>query len=237
MGRRHHTTCPEIAYIRQAAQAADAGIRAGIAAARGGVQEGEIAAAIYGGLLNAGSDYVGPVYVMSGEQSALAHSPWSPRRAKAGDVIYIEVAGCIRRYHAAIRRTLSVGRPTPEVAKVHEACRRSRERILELLRPGNRSEDIHAAHDAVLAGAGLSGFLRMKTGYSIGVGYPPGWGEWHIMDLKAEDPRPVQPRMSLHIGTQIVFRRRFGLGLSDTVIVREGGPEVLSAVEPALFEV
>lgn len=227
----------EIELIREAARAADAGMRAGIAAAKVGVPESEVAAAIYQGLLRAGSDYVGPVYVMSGENSALAHSPWTGRRIRTGDVIYIELAGCAHRYHAAIRRTLTAGPPSVDVARAHEACRKSRVLISDLLRAGNRSQDIHDAHDVLLMREGLNGFLRMKTGYSIGIGYPPGWGEWHIMDLKADDPRPVQPRMSLHIGTQLVFRGRYGMGLSDTVITGEGSPETLTSLQPDLFEV
>lgn len=227
----------EIEYIRAAAAIADRGFDAGLEAARDGARESDIAAAIYSGLLGAGSDYVGPVYVASGPNTALPHSPWTARVLRAGDLVFLELAGCVHRYHAAMRRTLSVGRPSPDAARAHEACERSRERILELLRPGNVSGEIHDAHDAVLAGAGLRGFLRMKTGYSIGVGYPPGWGEWHIMDLKAGDPRRVQSRMSLHVGTQLVFRKRFGMGLSDTVIVRDGGPEALTSTPARLFEV
>jgi Xaa-Pro dipeptidase len=227
----------EIELIRQAARAADAGMRAGIGASRAGVPESEIAAAIYAGLLGAGSDYVGPVYVMSGENSALAHSPWTSRRLTPGDVVYIELAGCVHRYHAAIRRTLSVGAPSADVKQAHVACERSRQLIQDQLRPGRRSQDIHDAHDVQLRDDGLRDFLRMKTAYSIGIGYPPGWGEWHIMDVKADDPRPIEPRMSLHMGTQLVFRGRYGMGLSDTVITRDGAPEVLTSIPPELFEV
>jgi Xaa-Pro dipeptidase len=227
----------EIDYIRAAGRAADEGMRAAIPTIRVGVPEAEIAAAIYQGLLHAGSDYVGPVYVMSGENSALAHSPWTARRIQAGDVVYVELAGCVHRYHAAIRRTFSVGRPAADLRTAHEACEASRRRILDLLRPGAISQDLHNDHDEVLAAAGLKDFLRMKTGYSIGVGYPPGWGEWHIYDLKADDRRPVRARMSLHVGTQLVFRGRYGIGLSDTVIVRDGAAEALTAVEPILFQV
>jgi Xaa-Pro dipeptidase len=227
----------EIELIRQAARAADAGMRAAIAVSRAGVPESDIAAAIYAGLLGAGSDYVGPVYVMSGENSALAHSPWTSRRLAAGDVVYVELAGCVHRYHAAIRRTLSVGAPSKDVMQAHDACKRSRLLIQDQLRPGRRSQDIHDAHDGLLKDAGLHAFLRMKTAYSIGIGYPPGWGEWHIMDVKADDPRPIAPRMSLHMGTQLVFRGRYGMGLSDTVITREGAPEILTSIEPELFQV
>jgi Xaa-Pro dipeptidase len=226
----------EIACITAAARAADAGMRAAMATIRAGVTEGEVAAAIYTGLLGAGSDYVGPVYVMSGENSALAHSPWTSRRISPGDVVYVELAGCVRRYHAALRRTFSIGRPRADLRDAHAACEASRRRILELLRPGAISHAVHDEHDLVLARAGLEDFLRMKTGYSIGIGYPPGWGEWHIMDLKADDRRPVLPRMSLHVGTQLVFRRRYGIGLSDTVIVREETTETLTAIEPVLIE-
>lgn len=227
----------EIAYIRRAAQIADEGIRAAFAAAKAGVTEGEVAAAIYGALLRAGSEYVGPVYVMSGEMSALAHSGWTDRQLRSGDVVYVEVAGCVRRYHAAIRRTGTIGPPSREVAQAHEACVMAQRRISPMLRPGMISGDVYRAHDEALAAAGLHNYIRMRTAYSIGVSYPPGWGEWHIMDIKAGDPRPLQARLSLHSGSQVVFRNRFGIGLSDTVIVRDDGPETLSAIDEGLREV
>jgi Xaa-Pro aminopeptidase len=226
----------EIAYIRRAATIADEGIRAGFAAATAGVGEGDVAAAVYGALLRAGSDYVGPVYVMSGEQSALAHAAWSPRKLRHGDVVYIEVAGCVRRYHAAIRRTATLGAAPPAVAKVHAACVQAQQRMLGLLRPGVLSEEVNRAHDEALAAGGLSGYIRMRTAYSTGVGYPPGWGEWHIMDVRPGDRRPIQSRLSLHLGSQIVFRKQFGVGLSDTVIVRDDGPEILTGIDQTLQE-
>jgi Xaa-Pro dipeptidase len=235
-GQRMLKSDAEIAYIRRAAQIADEGVRGGIAAVKAGVGEGEVAAAIYGALLRAGSEYAGPVYVMSGEQSALAHASWSPRKLRQGDVVYIEVAGCVRRYHAAIRRTVTLGAAKPEVAKVHAACVEAQKRMLPLLRPGVLSEEINRAHDEALAAAGLSGYIRMRTAYSIGVSYPPGWGEWHIMDVRPGDRRPIQSRLSLHLGSQIIFRKQFGVGLSDTVIVREDGPEILTRLEQTLQE-
>jgi Xaa-Pro aminopeptidase len=54
------------------------------------------------------------------------------------------------------------------------------------------------------------------------------------MDIKAGDPRPLQARLSLHSGSQVVFRNKFGIGLSDTVIVRDSGPETLTSLDETL---
>jgi Xaa-Pro dipeptidase len=71
----------EIAYMRQAAVAVAAGMRAGLAAIRDGANEREIAAVVFPARILAGSHFVrNPTYITAGPRSALAHAgsagPW-----------------------------------------------------------------------------------------------------------------------------------------------------------------
>lgn len=102
----------EIEYIRRAAKAAAAGMRAGLAAIEADKTEDDIAAEVLKGRTLAGSEYTGlPPFIASGYRGAIAHATWESRRVEEGDLVFLELPGAIKRYHAALMRTVSVGKP------------------------------------------------------------------------------------------------------------------------------
>lgn len=219
----------EIEYIRKAAAAAVAGLRAGIAEIRPGRTENDVAAAVYAGLLKAGSEYpTGQPYVVTGPRSALAHATYDGHRIRSGELVYFEVGGSVKRYTGAIMRTVSVGRPTAEVKKMAGVVIRALEAILETIKPGVTSGAVDAAGRSVVEAAGLGKYWLHRTGYSIGVAFPPGWGEGHIMDLKAGDPRELAAGMTFHLVPLLLIPGIGGIGFSASVLVTKTGCEVLS---------
>ncbi|MEE9248862.1 MAG: M24 family metallopeptidase, partial [Dehalococcoidia bacterium] len=67
-----------------------------------------------------------------------------------------------------------------------------------------------------------------RTGYSIGIGFPPGWGEGQIMDIKPNDPRPLEAGMTFHLTPALFIPDVAGPGFSETVLVTESGAEPLT---------
>ncbi|TIS97411.1 MAG: M24 family metallopeptidase [Mesorhizobium sp.] len=67
-----------------------------------------------------------------------------------------------------------------------------------------------------------------RTGYSVGVGICPGWGEGWVMDLKDGDPRVLQPGMVFHIVPVLFPEPNVSVGFSATVLVTEAGAEIVS---------
>jgi Xaa-Pro dipeptidase len=115
----------EVDYIRAAARAVEAGMRAGVRAAAAGVSEREIAAAISGALILGGSDVAGPGPMGSGERAEHLHAAYEDRTLVSGDTLTLEVDGCVRQYYARFFRTVKIGRATP-------AERRLAERLIAL---------------------------------------------------------------------------------------------------------
>ena len=71
-----------------------------------------------------------------------------------------------------------------------------------------------------------------ETGYSIGVCYPPGWNESHIMNLHPGDDTVLRPNMVFHLVPSLIIPEMNGhVGFSDTVVVTENGCEVLTDSE------
>ena len=94
---------------------------------------------------------------------------------KEGEGTFFEIAGCYRRYHVPLCWTVFLGQPSREFLDADQAVLEGLEAGLEQARPGNRCEDIAIAFFDVLEKHGIHKDIR--TGYSIGLSYPPDWGE------------------------------------------------------------
>jgi len=219
----------EISYIRTAAAAAVAGFTEGLAEVRPGRTENDVVAAVYRGMLHAGSEYPSsPPYVVAGARSALAHASFEGREIRAGEIVYFEVGGCYKRYGGSIMRTVAVGKASSDVRRMATTMMRALDAAIEVIKPGVTSGTVDEAGRRVVTEAGLGKFWLHRTGYSIGVGFPPGWGEGHIMDLKPGDGRVLEAGMTFHLVPLILVPDIGGIGYSETVLVTATGCEVLT---------
>lgn len=222
----------EIAYIRKGAKSAMEGMKAAIAAIGRGKTENDLAAEVYGATLRHGSEYPGsPPYVVSGERSGLPHGTWEGRVLRDGDIIFLEHSGCIKRYSAAMMRTCFLGDPPDVVKRTADIILEGIQKAIDTIRPGVTSGEVDAACRQTILGAGFNDYTH-ETGYSIGVCYPPGWNESHIMNLHPGDETVLVPNMVFHLVPSLIIPEMNGhVGFSDTVVVTETGREVLTNTE------
>ena len=219
----------ELGYIRRAATATMAGMVAALDRARPGRTENEVAAAVYGATLEHGSEYPGsPPYVISGERSGLPHGTWEGRELRDGDIVFLEFSGCVKRYSAAMMRTGFIGTPPPSVTGRATAVIDALETAIATIRPGVTSGEVDAAARKAIGSHGFGDHTH-ETGYSIGVCYPPGWNESHIMNLHPGDETVLRPNMTFHLVPSLIVPELNGhVGFSETVVVTETGCEVLT---------
>ena len=78
--------------------------------------------------------------------------------------------------------------------------------------------------------AGFAEYHRNRLGYSIGINYPPDWGEGEIISLQQNEDRVLQPGMTFHMPPLCLKYREFGIGFSETIVVTETGCERLSGL-------
>jgi Xaa-Pro dipeptidase len=224
----------EIACIRQAARAAEAGMEAGLAAIREGATEDEVAAEIQRALTLLGSEYPSlPVFVASGVRSSFAHATWSGRRIERGDPVLVEISGCVKRYSAALMRSAVAGPPSAELEKMADVSREALEAMLAAIRPGRPLGEVWQVWADVLDRNGF--FSCKRTGYSIGVNFPPDWGEGYILSFKRGEARLLEPDMTFHIPSMVKIFGLADMGTSETVRVTPGGCEVLTNFARRLF--
>ena len=218
----------ELAYVRRAAELADAALGAAIAETRQGADEGAILAAMHAAIFEGGGDYPGnPFIIGSGRDALLCRYKSGRRRLDASDQLTLEFAGVYRQYHACLMRTLLVGQPSARQRALHAACREALLACEERLVPGTPMGAVFNAHAEVFDLHGLRAHRLNACGYSLGATYAPSWMDWPM--FFHGNPVEVGPGMVFFLH-MIVFDSEAGLAmtLGRTSLVTVRGPERLS---------
>ena len=88
---------------------------------------------------------------------------------------------------------------------------------LAAAKPGNACEDIANAFFAVLKRYGI--VKDNRTGYPIGLSYPPDWGE-RTMSLRPGDKTELQPGMTFHFMTGL-WLETMGLEITESIVITD----------------
>ncbi len=223
----------EIALMQSAAASASAGMLAGIAAAGAGVSEDEVAAQMHVALIRAGSEWpaIAP-FVAAGERGAIGHATWSGRTLLRGDLLFLELAGCRRRYHAALLRTIFVGEAGPRAREAFAVVQEAYDAAVATVRPGVSAGAVDERARAVIAGSQFAGAQASRSGYSIGIAMSPDWGEGHILSLRLGEARMLEPNMTFHLLPWVQLPGEGGVGCSETIRVTQSGCASLTSGVP-----
>jgi Xaa-Pro dipeptidase len=234
-GERMVKSEAEIDYIRAAARQAEAGMRQALSAVREGASENDVAAAAYTGTIRSGGEYPGhPHFISSGWRTSLSHATWQDRLLERGDPVFIEVSGCKHRYSAALLRMACVGEASDAFRKMADTSIKALERMLAAIKPGVPARVPWSAWARSLGEHGFQGGFK-RTGYSIGVGFPPDWGEGQIINFNRSEERPLQENMTFHIPSMVKMYGVADFGTSETIRVTATGSECLTNFERRLF--
>ena len=227
----------EIEYIRQAARTAEAGMRAAIEVIAPGKTDNDVAAALHEAMIRAGSEYaaLGP-FVATGGRSSIMHGIWGRNRIEPGDSIILEIGGVINRYNAALMRGVSVGPPDRELEAMAAASEEANRRLIENIKPGAYTADLHSLCMAELTRHGYGATRKgRRCGYSIGLAFAPDWGEGHIISMIDRPNLMLEPGMVFHLPLSVRIYGKRGVSFSETVAVTETSHEVLTKFERKLF--
>lgn len=218
----------EITYARRAAELADNALDEAIRLAWPGVSEGDILAAMQGAVFEGGGDYAGNEFIIGSGPAALLVRYVSGRRSlDSNDQLTLEFAGAYRRYHAAMMRTLIIGKPHPQHIEMHQVCVDALNACMDAVSPGNPMSRVYDAHADVMDKAGHYAHRMRACGYGMGAVYNPLWVDPPM--FYEGNPRLIQPGnvFFLHM---ILANSDTGraMTLGQTVLVTERGCESLS---------
>jgi len=186
----------------------------------------------YDSEIGAGGDYPAIVPLLpSGEDASAPHLTWNDQPMKSGEGTFFEIAGAYRRYHCPLSRTVFLGKPTHAFIEAEKAVLEGLEAGLEKAKVGNRCEDIAIAFFEVLEKYGIA--KDNRTGYPIGLSYPPDWGE-RTMSLRFGDKSELKQNMTFHFMTGL-WMDGWGFEITESIVIGNGEPECLANVPRKLF--
>ncbi len=225
----------EIAKMRIAGKIVTQVMTTALDVVRPGVRQCDAVAEIYRtaiqGLPDAGGDYASLVPLLpTGPGTGVPHLTWSDARFREGEATVLELAGCYQRYHSPLARTVFLGTPPKLLAETSDIVGEGMEAALAAVKPGVLAHDVEQAWRDVIAPHGLTKASRI--GYSIGVGYPPDWGE-RTISLRPGDTTSLAANMTFHMILGM-WMDGWGYELSESFVVTDAGPECLASVPRGL---
>ncbi|MEA2101903.1 MAG: ectoine hydrolase [Thermodesulfobacteriota bacterium] len=215
----------EIEIMKKTAKITEIGMMAGIKACAEGVTENEIAAAISVAMFKAGGEPPAVMpYVTSGPRTMIGHATWEGRVIQPEEHVFLEIGGCYRRYHTAMMRTIVIGEMSASMKMAEERMKRALSLVKDAIRPGLTVSDADNVMRDVISDNKVDAQLITRSGYSIGIAFPPSWDEGYIISLKQGDSRILEEGMTFHLipwmwgvdGNKTV-------GISDTIYITEDG--------------
>src|SRR5699024_1809025 len=137
--------------------------------------------------------------ISSGPRSEQPFATWKRRTLQAGDVMLFEPGAAYNRYHAMAIRTLSIGTPSGDLKNVSIVSIDGLNSLLEDITQGMSGHEIDEITRAIPEAHGMGEFRIGRSGYSIGIGYPPDWGEGRTYSVGPGETKPLQEGMVLHV--------------------------------------
>ncbi|UYN98600.1 MAG: ectoine hydrolase DoeA [Devosia sp.] len=223
----------ELVYMRRAARLVERMHQRIVDKIEPGMRKSDLVAEIYDAslrfdpVLGFGGDYPALVPLLpSGVDASAPHLTWNDAPMARGEGTFFEIAGVHRRYHCPLSRTVFLGKPTDTFLDAEKAVLEGMEAGLEAARAGNLCEDIAKAFFAVLNRYGI--VKDNRTGYAIGVSYPPDWGE-RTMSLRPGDTTVLEENMTFHFMTGL-WMDDWGFEITESIRIGSEGPECLANV-------
>jgi Xaa-Pro aminopeptidase len=225
-------TKAELDNIRATAKIADIGFKAFLAHTKIGVREYELVAEIGYAMQAAGSEDCFNL-VGSGKESAELHAPTN-RKMEEGDIVIIEITPVCDGQFIQLCRTISLGKPSPDLSTKYEMLMVALKRSMEIVKPGVAASEMSRAMNQIISAAGYEKYCYppyMRTrGHGLGVGsMSPGF------DIDESTKTTFQKDQVVVVHPNQWLPGTGYLACGETVLVTDTGNERLSETETKLY--
>lgn len=218
----------EMKYVRKAAELADLACDEAYRLTEPDANEGDILAAMQGIIFAGGGDYPGNEFIIgSGEDALLCRYKSGRRNLAPQDQLTLEWAAAYRHYHAAMMRTIPVGRATERHQEMHRVTMDAMDACMQALNPGRPIGEVFDAYARICDDAGMRAHRLNATGYSLGTTFAPNWMDWPMFyhgNAVIAAPNMVFFLHMILMDSDTNHAMCFG----HTVVVTETGCEALS---------
>jgi len=217
----------EIKFMKAAAQITELGMKKAFDAINIGVRQCDAVSEIYTTLIKGtpefGGDYSSIVpMIPTGKGTSASHLTWSEDIFVDGEATIIELSGVNKKYHCPMARTILLGKPDQKKIDTMKKTNEALQAGIDSVKAGNTADDVAQAFWKVLDKYGIE--KTSRTGYSIGIGYPPDWGE-HTLNISKGDMTVLQPNVTFHMIAVMQFGN-WGVEASEAIKVTDKGSEL-----------
>jgi len=169
--------------------------------------------------------------IQVGEGTSTPHLTWTDDPLPSSALVMIEIGAARRHYQAPLTRTFHMGPPSSEFTDLAKVIVEGVDKALETAKPGATCEEVEAVWQKVLNAHGFS--KESRVGYSIGVNYPPDWGE-RTASLRPGDLTVLEPGMCFHFQSG-VWLETMGCAVSEPFVVTDQGGDRLASAPRELI--
>ena len=119
-------------------------------------------------------------------------------------------------------RTVLLGKAEQKKIDAMKATNEALNAGISAVKSGNTANDVAQKFWGVLDKYNIK--KESRTGYSIGIGYPPDWGE-HTLNISKGDMTILQPNVTFHMIAVMQFGD-WGVEASESIRVTDKGSEL-----------
>ncbi|MRH87358.1 M24 family metallopeptidase [Nocardia sp. SYP-A9097] len=215
----------EVGRLQAACDAADVALATLLE--RGGLRPGrterQVARELEWLMFEHGADAVAfETIVAAGANSAVPHHRPTEAVLAQGDFVKLDFGALVGGYHSDMTRTFVLGQPSDWQREIYDLVYAAQKAGREALAPGVSTRAVDAASRSVIEAAGYGELFVHGLGHGVGlqIHEAPGIAKTGTGTLLDGVAVTVEPG--------VYFPGRGGVRIEDTLVVRQGGPELLT---------
>ncbi len=215
----------EIAALRAACAAADRALAELLehGGLRPGRTEREVARDLENRMADHGAEAVAfPSIVATGANSAIPHHRPTDAVLAAGDFVKLDFGAVVDGYHSDMTRTIVLGEPAQWQRDLYTLVATAQAAGTRAVRPGREVSAVDAAARTVIVEAGYG------EQFTHGLGHGVGLDVHEAPSLAKTGVGTLSTCMAVTVEPGIYLAGRGGVRIEDTLVVREGTPELLT---------
>ena len=217
----------EIKLMKGAALISQEAMKVAMASIKPGVRQcdavAEIQKALFKGTPEIGGEYASIATLLpTGKGTSASHLTATDEKFVEGEATIIELSGVNKRYHCPMARTILLGKPDQKKIDAMKATNEALDEGIAATKPGNTANDVAQKFWSVLDKYNIK--KESRTGYSIGIGYPPDWGE-HTLNIYKGEITELVPNSCFHMIAVMQFGD-WGVEASESIRVTDNGCEL-----------
>jgi Xaa-Pro aminopeptidase len=220
----------EIATIKASVELNSAALEKSLGAFRSGMTEMDLAAEIEYNMRRLGAD--GPSFesiVASGARAALPHARPTAAAIANDQLLLIDMGAFVAGYASDMTRTFAVGRLVPKAKRIYRAVLESQLAAIDAVKPGIAASAVDRAARSVLRRHGLEKMFIHSTGHGLGLEIHEG------PRIGRKEATRLESGMAITIEPGVYAEGFGGVRIEDTVVVTDGGCQVLTPTKKDLW--